>query len=922
MASNTETRSVEVIIKGTQASATIKEMGAAASVLRNQLSKLPADSKAFADKAKELQAVNGRLQAINNDIKNVKASWIDTAKGFVAGTLITKGLSAGIGVFNDAISVHREFEKSLKNLSAITGATGSDLEFYKEKAREMGMTVSGGATAVVEAFKLIGSAKPELLQNKESLALVTDQAILLSKAAGLELPDAATRLTDALNQFGAPASDAAKYVDVLAASAKYGAAEVPEVTDALLKFGVSAKSANINIYESSAAIELLAEKGLKGAEAGTQLRNVFSKMSASKALPKEALDQLSAAGVNIQKLSDKTLPLNDRLKELSKIQGNAAAITKVFGLENKVAGEVLISNLDRLGQLTDQVKEHGVAMEQAKTNTDTFEQATTEVKNAYDDLLLEITDGNFGEIIKGFVKVAGDALSGLKDGLHAIGSLFKNGFEGGALALQQEQFNKQVEASIKSVQNLSNEEKIRVAQATLAQAKHQKALIDANENLTQEARNQYMQYVNMRSTIALKLMQSVKEDKQAQLDSAAEVKDGRVKAEEDANKAIQKEREKLQDDLLKLEEEYHLKGLTDQDKQLYQAQKRRKELLDRAKGDKEAEKRIEAIFQKELNEIFGTMKMNQVKTNEEGNKQLHNADIKHVEETKSTMKLDFEDRIELARQYYAEYESLGNAFIDRATKALELQSQKNNKIKDEELQKSDEIFNEQDAKNKDLLNRKIIDEAEYNKRHDLLVAQKDQRDLNAKKKAAEKNKKIQVAQAAIHGIASVVKTLAEYPYPYNLILAALDAAFVGIEIANMKSAPAYAKGGFHRSNNPQGMVDKPTLFSNSSSGRDFIAGEAGAEWIAPNWMLKNPQTASIIDQLENIRQTKTYAAGGSNSVSQASQKQDSGTLIALASAVDRLTMLLNAGIEARFDYDNYTRSLQKIGGAQSAANVS
>ena len=87
-----------------------------------------------------------------------------------------------------AIDNQREFEKSLKNLSAITGASGDDLKYYKEQAISMSAGVAGGASAVVEAFKFIGSAKPELLNSKEALAQVTQQAILLSQAAGIDLP--------------------------------------------------------------------------------------------------------------------------------------------------------------------------------------------------------------------------------------------------------------------------------------------------------------------------------------------------------------------------------------------------------------------------------------------------------------------------------------------------------------------------------------------------------------------------------------------------------------------------------------------------------------------------------------------------------------------------------------------------------------
>jgi len=435
----------------------------------------------------EIQSLDAKLKKVDASVgqfqRNVgnypKQGFFSQVGAFFTGNVLAQGASKLVGVFKDAITVSRDFEKSLANLSAITGASGKDLGFYKEQAKQLGLTTQGGAKAVVEAFKLIGSAKPELLQNKEALAGVTKQAILLSKAAGLELPDAATRLTDALNQFGAPAEQAGKFVDILASGAKAGAAEVPEITDALLKFGVAAKSSNISIQESVGAIELLAEKGLKGAEAGTALRNVFSKLSASKILPPEAQKELAKAGVDIKKLSDNSLPLSARLKELSKIQGNASAITRVFGLENKIAGEVLISNIPRLNELTAAVNENGVATQQAATNTDTFDQAMVEAGNAYDNLLLQITDGDFGALIKGFVKVATEELNKFTKQLNFIGKNFNNGI--GATA-RDEAFNRNTQAQLKNYALLTEANKKVYVEKLKQDIKAELALVEIEKN--------------------------------------------------------------------------------------------------------------------------------------------------------------------------------------------------------------------------------------------------------------------------------------------------------------------------------------------------------------------------------------------------------------------------------------------------------
>jgi TP901 family phage tail tape measure protein len=291
-------------------------------------------------------------------------------------------------VLQDAFQTVKQFDQSVQDLSAITGASGADLDKYKAAAIEMGKGVVGGASATVEAFKLIGSAKPELLANADALISVTDAAITLSKAAGMDLPSAATALTDAMNQFGAPAEDAGKFINVLAAGSKFGAAEIPQITDALLSFGAAAKTSNVSIEESTALIETLAEKGLKGAEAGTAIRNVLLKIGAPDALPKDAQQALEGLGISFDDLTDKNKPLSERFEALKPLLNDNAALVKVFGTENVIAATNILQNTDRLRELTGQVTGTNTAYEQAEIRSKTLNEALNRLKESYNAIIL------------------------------------------------------------------------------------------------------------------------------------------------------------------------------------------------------------------------------------------------------------------------------------------------------------------------------------------------------------------------------------------------------------------------------------------------------------------------------------------------------------------------------------------------------
>lgn len=348
-------------------------------------------------------ALKGLDRTVGDNFRNV-GNYEGAISKLSAG-LSALGLSVGVGaVLKTGAEAIINFNQQVADLQAITGAGGKDLEFFGEQANKLGVNVEGGASAVIEAYKLIGSAKPELLENAEALDRVTQSAITLSQASGMTLQDSATALTDAMNQFGASAEDADKFVNVLANGAKFGSAEIPQITEALLKFGAVAKSTGTSVEESTAMIELLAEKGLKGAEAGTALRNVMLKLSAPDALPREAKTRLDELGISLTELANPTLTMTEKLKMLAPLMKDNGALMKTFGTENATSALALIQNTQRIDELNASMATNGTATEQAKQRTNTLGHALMELKNSFLGLFTQMGGGSgaMQNVIDGF----------------------------------------------------------------------------------------------------------------------------------------------------------------------------------------------------------------------------------------------------------------------------------------------------------------------------------------------------------------------------------------------------------------------------------------------------------------------------------------------------------------------------------------
>lgn len=307
------------------------------------------------------------------------------------------------GVVAASVQANRQFEKAMSDLSAITGATGKQLEFLETQALAVGAATSLSASEAAEAFKLIASAKPDLLESSAALTAVTKSAVTLAEAAGVTLPDAARTLGSALNQFGADASDAARYINVLAAGSKFGAAEVTEVADALKVAGVSAASAKIPFEQVNAAIQSLAAVSIKGSEAGTTLRNIILKLETSAD----------------QNLRPSIVGLTGAISNLADMNLTAAELVKQFGLENVNAAQALVEAAAETEELTDKLTGTNTAMEQAATRTNNLDGDMKQLSSASETLALVIGD-SLNPVMRDLTQLLTGAAGGLSNFLDSM----------------------------------------------------------------------------------------------------------------------------------------------------------------------------------------------------------------------------------------------------------------------------------------------------------------------------------------------------------------------------------------------------------------------------------------------------------------------------------------------------------------------
>lgn len=324
----------------------------------------------------------------------------DTTQMFLKFNQFTEGVQNALSGLDALTRAGLDLNTSMTDLSALTGVTGDGLRLIERSARDLAKTFGGSAAQAVESYKLILSQLgPDIAQVPEALAAMGESVATLSKTMGGDTTAAADVLTTAMNQFGvsmedpsAAAVEMTRMMNVMAAAAQAGSAELPAIKEALQQSGMAAAAAGVSFEEANAAIQVLDQRGRKASEGGVALRNVLTTLSQGRFLPQEVLVELEAANIDVNTLTDTTRTLADRLQALSPLMDDTALMTKLFGRENSNAAIALISGVDALRGYTEAVTDTRSAEEQAAVVMQSRQEQMARVTAAIEDAKIGLYD--------------------------------------------------------------------------------------------------------------------------------------------------------------------------------------------------------------------------------------------------------------------------------------------------------------------------------------------------------------------------------------------------------------------------------------------------------------------------------------------------------------------------------------------------
>ena len=367
--------------------------------------------------AEQVKKTADETAKLQKATKGVQDSFSDLGKSIVVFNQLSQLIGSFRDTLNSAIAPGIALDKQLHDLSAVAGVTGKGLKQIEGYARDTAKTFGIDSAQAVESYKLILSQlSPELGKYPKALQAMGKNIATLSKTMGGDATAAATVLTTAMNQYGVSLDDPmkaseemARMMNVMAAAGKEGSAELPTIQEALKQCGMMAKSAGVSFEEANAAIQVLDKAGKKGSEGGVALRNVMSTLAQGRFLPKDVREELAAAGIDINKLSDKTKPLSERLSILKGVMKDDALFAKLFGKENSAAAMALVQGTSEIDRYRQAITGTNTAFEQADTIMESYAEKQARIQAKFDDIKISLFEAT-GDLGLWVQQIAGAAV--------------------------------------------------------------------------------------------------------------------------------------------------------------------------------------------------------------------------------------------------------------------------------------------------------------------------------------------------------------------------------------------------------------------------------------------------------------------------------------------------------------------------------
>ena len=319
----------------------------------------------------KMEAIAERTERVSTNVKN-----FGQGMSTVGGNLM-KVAAPAVAFTGYALKATMNYEAAMSNVQAISGATGEDLEKLGAKAKEMGKSTSKSAKDAADGMSFMALAGWNTQQMLEGI----EPVLRLSEASNLDLGRASDLTTDSLSALGLQVSDLTRYLDICAQAQRKSNTTADMMMEAYIACGGTMKNLKVPLEESATYIGILANRGLKGSEAGVALNSVLVNLTsgagqAGVAMKKLGLSAFDSKG-NFKRINVVLKELNSKLSKCTEEQRNTYLAM--------IGGK---TQIDTLNALLAGTNEEYVTLHESITNSNGAlnDMAKTMQNNAYGNI--------------------------------------------------------------------------------------------------------------------------------------------------------------------------------------------------------------------------------------------------------------------------------------------------------------------------------------------------------------------------------------------------------------------------------------------------------------------------------------------------------------------------------------------------------
>lgn len=301
-----------------------------------------------------------------------------------------------IGDFmKDAVSTYADFDQAMANTAATAGASAEDYQKLEAAALEMGKKTTKTATEASEALGYMALAGWDVNTSISAL----EPVLRLSEATSMDLATCSDLVTDSMSALGLGVDELSGYLDVACKANNKSNQTAQQLMEAYIGCGGVLNNLGVEVEDSATALGVLANRGIKGSEAGNKLSTVLINLTSGTGQAGEMMEKL---GISAFDSEGKFIGLQATLEQVNKA---TAGLTE----EERNAALAAIGGKTQIDTLNDLLAGLNTTTEDGRTEWQALNDELRDAEGAMMDMAGKVTD-----TLPGAMAVFGSAVDDAK----------------------------------------------------------------------------------------------------------------------------------------------------------------------------------------------------------------------------------------------------------------------------------------------------------------------------------------------------------------------------------------------------------------------------------------------------------------------------------------------------------------------------